>query len=421
MPNDISIVIYLTAEWETFHRRPMIEAMARNLLSVGRILCVNPVINPITALLRGDRRSAIQTVTDGGIQKISENLYVVHQHAPFYSTLVRFFELSNHIRNILSTQIKKALEVIGASSADKQIAWLYRPEQLGNIGLIDETHVLYECYDEYCYTIVDYKPKLSVIEQEKLLLQQADIVFTTSKALYESRRRLHSNVHLVPNGVDFEHFASTLNARKSPPQDILDIRKPIIGYVGNFRSWLDFDVLLDIVDNPEWSFVLIGDILYDDPKGDLKSTLNCLKKRSNFYHLGWKKRSQLPAYLDAMDVAVIPFIVNDFFKSVHPLKLWEYLAAGRPVISTNISSEVWELREVVLVAHNRDEFLRFIDYALKKDVRERIAKGVEIARQNSWDRITKDAVDIIQRAVNSTGRGLNRLRITDDKGNAISD
>ncbi len=404
IPNDISIVIYLTGDWETYHRRSMIEAFSRNLLGIGRILSVNPVINPATAFLRGNRRRAIQSITNEGIQKISENLYVLHPHAPFYTPLDRFLDLSANVRTMLAKQIKKALDVIGASPSDKRISWLYKPQQVDHIGLIDETHVLYECYDEYCYTSLDYKPRPSVIEQEKLLLRQADIVFTTSRALHDSRSRLHSNVYLVPNGVDFEHFASALDVGDSPPQDILDIKKPIIGYIGSLGHSIDVNLLLDIIDNADWSFVLIGGIVDCVQKEYLDwivPRLSRLKEHSNFYHLGWQERSQLPAYLKAIDVAVMPYIVNEHTKNSNHLKLWEYLATGRPVVAMNTSSEVWESREAVLVAQNRDEFISLIDYALKNDMKERIAKGIEMARQNSWDRITKNAVDIILQSVNS--------------------
>ena len=165
-----------------------------------------------------------------------------------------------------------------------------------------------------------------VAELERRTVAGSDVVVTSSVKLYEQRRPLHPNTHLVLHGVNYEHFAAAADlSADAIPDDIKHLPRPVLGYFGLITDYVDLELLAQAARHrPDWSFVLIGEARCD---------LGCLQGLSNVHVLGGRAYKELPAYCRGFDVGLIPFRMNRLTRAVNPIKLREYLAAGLPVVS----------------------------------------------------------------------------------------
>lgn len=211
--------------------------------------------------------------------------------------------------------------------------------------------IVYDLIDDWSA----YKDAPSYFHQtEPYLLENADIIMATAKPLYEKALGYNRNTYLCPNAADIAHFST---ARKvcSKPED-LTIKKPRIGFFGIIREWFDAGLMrYAALQRPRFQFCLIG--------GYSQDIFEQLKGLNNVHFLGEKDYSTLPQYLSHFDVTIIPFVVNDLTRSTNPIKVYEYLSGGKPVVSTFIP-EV-EKMPFVYLSKNPEEFVRNLDHALK--------------------------------------------------------
>jgi len=386
----LNIIVYLISPWETFHRRPMLETLAKNTAGQAKILCVNPVL---TVPLRPSSWSDFfqKCKQTRKIEQISDNLHVYTPQLIPYS-FTRFMTKHSSTRflsRIMNKKLLKTLSFLGMTDG-KRIAWVYRPFQVNQLGMADEDYVLYECYDEYQ---ADRSTGELIPEMKKLELSmcsKADIVFLTSSALFEKKRSLHPNAYLMPNGADTLLFKRNGNNGMPVPDEMVSISRPIIAYIGGISSYVDIDVMEYVAGSrPEWSIVIIGRV---DEKGVQIDRLT--SQFSNVHFLGWKEYIELPGYSKCFDVVVLPFKQNEYIRCSNPLTLWEQLAAGNVIVSTYFE-ELGQLKDVVLTAGNRQEFLSQIERALNEDNTERIRKGISRASERNWDTITKKTLDVL--------------------------
>ena len=383
------IVVYLVEDWEDFHRRPMLEALAKNAEGRGCIICVNPRVFPPTAALRRPRQLA-RVLCGNKPQQIRDNLWVLTPivwlppHLPIHG-----FRRANRSTSAIGTQIRRFVATLQQPGAPR-IAWVYRPEQERLLGLADETTVVYECYDEYRFDS-DGRRAAAAEADERRLLQSADIVLTTAESLYESRSRLHQNVHFADNGVDFELF-HVATSETIIPYDLTRVARPRVIYIGRLGPWVDFDLLGTISQlHPEWSLCLVGP---DSSSGRLRK----LARGNNVHYFGFRPRNQLPNYLAGADVAIIPFVRNEFTKGINPLKLYEYLAGGVPVVSTSLP-DIIRYGNTVHVARSHEEFVRQVAECAHRIDKDRIQRGVKIARRHSWTHLTRETLRIVEKHV----------------------
>ncbi len=209
---------------------------------------------------------------------------------------------------------------------------------------------------------------------EKKMFNIADSVITSSALLYNKAKDHFEDCHLVKNGTDFKHFSCL------EKNDLLEgIKKPIIGYYGAISDWFDTDLIeYTAKKHPEWSFVLIGHTF--------GAKINRLQKLDNVYFLGEKPYFELPKYLYWFDVCLIPFKDIPLIKSTNPVKFYEYISAGKPVVATRMD-ELMEFRNIAYIADGRDDFVKKIEVALKKGNRnDLVKKRKSVAKKNDWDK-----------------------------------
>jgi glycosyltransferase involved in cell wall biosynthesis len=226
--------------------------------------------------------------------------------------------------------------------------------------------LVYHCSDDFSQ-VRGFPSGLPDLEEE--LCRRADLVVTTSQTLCEERRAYNPNTHWIANGVDAERFAQSV----PPAAELRQLKKPIVGFVGGLSAWVDTHLLATLARRrPAWTFCLVG------PAGG--ADLGPLRELGNVVLVGPRPYADLPRYLAAMDVGLIPFVQDRLTWHADPIKAYEYLAAGLPVVATNLPA-LRRLEHVVRLADSPEEFVAHIAEALRDD--RRAERQAEAAR-HSW-------------------------------------
>lgn len=236
------------------------------------------------------------------------------------------------------------------------VAWYYTPMALRFSSHLKPIVTVYDCMDELS-AFQGAPPEM--LKQEQHLFELADVVFAGGKSLYESKRRQHANVHLFPSSIDKAHFARGRQPLPNPP-DQQSIAQPRIGFYGVLDERLDIELMQQLAAlRPDWHFVLLGPVV--------KIRQEDLPHAPNLHYLGSKSYADLPQYLANWDVAILPFARNAATRFISPTKTPEYLAAGKPVISTPIQDVVQPYGEMGLVriAENSEQFVEAIAASLQ--------------------------------------------------------
>jgi len=333
---------------------------------------------------------------------------------------------------VLTRQIRAALRRAGRPHSPRVPArptqlWLFTPDVPELIDLLRPSgqdartppveRVVYYCVDDFG-AFAGFDPTL-VAELERRTIAASDVVITTSAKLYEQRRRLHPNTHLVLHGVDYDHFAAAADlSPDAVPDDIRDLPRPVLGYFGLISDYVDLELLAQAARRrTDWSFVLIGDVrlggrtLHSAARcaDGQRSSLRSLQGLSNVHVLGGRPYEALPAYCRGFDVGLIPFRMNRLTRAVNPIKLREYLAAGLPVVSAPLpevrryaTDDRLEHRShrAVYTAEGLDEFLGACVAALQAGGAAGRHARQALVRSESW----RTRVELLSEIV-SGGRG----------------
>jgi UDP-galactopyranose mutase len=254
--------------------------------------------------------------------------------------------------------------------------WFYTPMMLPLMRHLKPKSIIYDCMDEL--SLFKGAPK-QLIERERELLKTADVVFTGGYSLYESKRNHHANVHAMPSSVDALHFGQARNTLPEP-SDMAHIPHPRVGFVGVIDERMDLELLAGMAQlRPNVQFVMVGPVVKIDPA--------TLPQAHNIHYLGGRSYNELPAYLAHWDVAMLPFALNESTRFISPTKTPEYLAAGKPVVSTPIRDVVrpYGEQDIVQIAESAEEFVHCLDLALHEDQTERCARADKLIGGMSWD------------------------------------
>jgi UDP-galactopyranose mutase len=234
------------------------------------------------------------------------------------------------------------------------IRWYYTPAMLPFSRHIESRCTIYDCVDELA---ASEATPLSLLDLERELLASADLVFTSGFSLYQGKKGLHPNAHPFPSSVDRAHFAQA-RAMDAAPDDQAMLPRPRLGYYGIVDERTDLELLAALADaRPHWSLVIVGPVKVDPAD---------LPQRANIHFLGPKNYEELPAYLGGWDAALMPFAIDESTKLISPTKTPEYLAGGRPVVSTPVTDVIRHYGDLkgVFVADGADDYIEACEEAL---------------------------------------------------------
>ena len=252
--------------------------------------------------------------------------------------------------------LERLLEAHVAAIRGPIVAWYYTPMMLTFSRHLDADLIVYDAMDEL--SKFKFAP-VQLLDLEQELIDRADIVFTGGSSLYEAKKGRHDNVHCFPSSVDRTHFIKA-RARQFEPADQEDLPRPRLGFYGVIDERFDTALLDKVAEmRPDWSFVMLGPVV--------KISEDDLPKRPNIHYLGGKGYDQLPAYLSGWDVALMPFAMNESTEFISPTKTPEYLAGGKPVVSTPIRDVVrhYGQLEGVQIAGDPESFVAACEKALQ--------------------------------------------------------
>jgi glycosyltransferase involved in cell wall biosynthesis len=292
-------------------------------------------------------------------------------------------------RAMLTRTLKDARAYLARRKTKRLLLYLWRPEFAEALKLIPHDASCYHIDDEYSFADVARPNDPQEIE----LLRSVDRVIVHSQGLLKKKGDINPHTALIPNGVDYPAFAT----KQAEPPDLATVPIPRIGYVGVIKRQLDLGLLARLAHaRPDWSFVLVG------PVGNVsgkEAALAQLRALPNVHFLGYKPVNQLAAYVQYMDVCLMCYEVNDYTNCIYPLKLHEYLAAGRPTVASPIAS-VLDHSDIVTLARSDAEWLAGIARALAPPSPFESERRRRRAASYDWDILVEKLAQIFCERLN---------------------
>lgn len=378
LPDDLDVLVLSHLRWDFVYQRPQ-HLLSRCARARRVFFFEEPVVHDLHDRPPDAReRTPYLEVTQRG-----PNLRVCVPHLP---AGLSFADAEAAQRRLLD-------ELLAEHAARRYAAWYYSPMPVGFTRHLRPDVTVYDCMDELS-GFNGASPLLR--ERERELFARAHLVFTGGHSLWEAKREQHPAVYAFPSSIDAPHFAraraptrlfeSSSSIADSPdPADQADIPRPRLGYFGVIDERMDLALLAAVADaRPDWHIVMVGPVVKIDPAD--------LPRRANIHYLGGKDYHDLPAYIAGWDVAVMPFARNASTRFISPTKTPEYLAAGKPVVSTSIRDVLQPYGDLglVAIADAPDEFVAAVAQQM-----QRMGQGEERARWlaevdaflagNSWD------------------------------------
>ena len=258
------------------------------------------------------------------------------------------------------------------------VQWFYDPmAATAFAGRMDEIAIVYDCMDE----LSQFKgAPAELVRRERELLAAADVVFAGGPKMAKSKRRLNPNCYSFGCGVDIKHFGKARRATTKVPREIAAMSGAVLGYIGVVDERIDYDLLAKLADyNRDWNLAIVGPWTKIDPAD--------FPVRRNLHFLGNRDYGELPAYAKGFDICLMPFAKNAATEYINPTKALEYMATGRPIISTDIEDVVLQFSDVVSIATQHDEFIAACEEGVARPDSRRIQAGMKMARNNSWESI----------------------------------
>jgi glycosyltransferase involved in cell wall biosynthesis len=277
------------------------------------------------------------------------------------------------------------------------VLWIYDPGSARMAGFCGEEFAVYDCVDDYAEQTNSARERGLLAAGDRTAALRSRLVFTTSTTMYERQRQLNAETHLVPNAGDYQHFARAADP-STAALSVARLPRPVLGFAGNFlASKVDFDLLEEVAGaRPQWNLLLIG-----PASAETASALERLGRLSNVDWLGPKPYADLPRYVAAFDVGLIPYVSNAYTRSCFPLKLYEYLAAGKPVVATGLP-ELAAMEPDVVLVEGVERFLDAVEEALGHLGEADRIRRMRLASRNSWETRTERLLELVERASKTT-------------------
>lgn len=352
-PSPMQLICYAHLRWNFVYQRP------QHLLSRFASLYVTYYVEEF--VLNEEEDGYYLSTTEEGVQVVVPHLKRVN-HSSY----------NEHQRlKLILNQLFETCKI------DRYLFWYYTPMALAFSDHLNPELIIYDCMDEL--SAFAFAPPV-LKAYEKKLLASADIVFTGGNSLYEAKKNFHPNIHSCPSSIDKSHFAAALQITEEP-LDQQGISHPRLGFFGVIDERFDIELIRgSALAQPDWQFILIGPIVKIDPAS--------LPMGNNIHYLGSKTYKELPSYLSGWDIALIPFAINEATRFISPTKTPEYLAAGKPVISTPIADVVnpYGQLNLVHIASNAGELIHYAKIELEtKDKTAWVSQVEEYLSTVSWD------------------------------------
>lgn len=274
------------------------------------------------------------------------------------------------------------------------ILWIFAYNSGGLVGNLGESLAIYYCNDPFVKFAPAGRRREGLREIERKLVRRADLVFVTSHLLLEDKKQSNQQTYLIPHAVS-QAFLDRQNSNL--PQDIAKISQPRIGYIGVIHGMMDFELIEHLATNrQDWQIVFVGPIAEGKPEDVQRFKALC--KLQNVHYLGGKEQSELPDYAQAMDVCLIPLADSKVKETLWlPLKFFEYLAAGKPIVSSMAMQGAQDYpAQIVRITGDKAEFVVCVEQALKENSAEHVKARLALARQNTWEERLARIADLIK-------------------------
>jgi len=378
-----TILCISTRKWDSLWRSTQ-QIMSRMAVR-NRVIFFEPGRNPDRPFLSEFKRN-FSNHFYLRIEEVQKNIIVIPAPSNLPHGLKRLPRALLRVSNSLVTRINDQIltrhiwRVIKRLEVQNPILWFYDPFSHNLAGKFGEKLSCYHHYDEIAEFAPNVRIKDFVREIDDRMTSCMDVVFASSGVQTERLKKVNPNTYFLPNAVDFDLFNRALTGDLPIPSDIISLPRPIIGFAGWMGYHIDIPLLRLVAETfPECSLVLIGpDQL---PDGIDKQQLH---SNANVFFLGQKKMTELPSYLQVFDVALMPWLLTGHMRYAYPLKLHEYLSAGRASVATALP-ELRPFSSVVRIAETHNEFIIHIKEALLDKSQQSIESRVDVARNNTWD------------------------------------
>lgn len=276
----------------------------------------------------------------------------------------------------------------------RDLFWTYNPITTDLLDLSRYRQRVYHCVDEV--SAQPGMPAANIERAETSLVRQVDVCFVTSEKLLASRRQMNAATFYLPNVADFAHFSRALAPDTAVPADLLQVPAPRIGFVGAISGYkLDFKLLARLAQKrPDWSIVMIGQVGEGDPWTDVSS----LEGLPNIHFFGARAYADLPGYLKGFDVAILPSVLNEYTANMFPMKFFEYLAAGKRIVSTRLDA-LKNFDRLSYLASNPDDFIAGVELSLQAESPRELEARLRTAQEYTYQKRTADMLAVIERHV----------------------
>jgi len=270
------------------------------------------------------------------------------------------------------------LELLAAHAGTGYDLWFYTPMAFPLCEVLDPTVVVYDCMDEL--SMFKFAPP-QLLQYERELIERADVVFTGGPSLYRAKKDRHPNCHCFCSSVDTAHFRRAMNSATHEPAEQADLPHPRLGFFGVIDERFDLPLLAAMAEaRPKWQFVMVGPVVKVDPSD--------LPRHANIHYFGQQSYEKLPEFLKGWDVALLPFAENDSTRFISPTKTLEYMATGKPIVSTPITDVAEPYGGMVGLARTPAEFLEACEAALNETSthrQRRLDQYDAVLSRTSWN------------------------------------
>lgn len=316
---------------------------------------------------------------------VSENIWKISPFViPFHSN--KLISLLN--KYLLVFYVKVLSFFLGFK---KPLIWTYSPVTDKIVDLFSNSQVVYHCVDDLSASPgIDSE---TIRKREEILTQKADFVFTTSQALYERLKLLNKNTYYQNNVCDYKHFSQAKEAVFDEPLDLKAIKGKKILFIGALSEYkVDFELIEFIAKkNVQWQWVMIGEV----GEGQPGSSIGDLQGLENLHFLGARAYQDLPKYLQYCDVTVIPARLNQYTESMFPMKFFEYLSAGKQVVTTNLSS-LKQYNELFFNSITQANFLQNLENVLENEESKNKNVVLKNCLEQTWQKRYVEMMKIIE-------------------------